>query len=210
MTDRRSIPRASILRIFGFLAVLFIPVEPADAQDDERRGFIGLGIGPSLPLGSFGDASLTNPQGGRARTGYTNTLLNLGYRFRQSFGFAAAFSYSEYPTRGSGDDDWWQVAGITVGPMYSLSLDARSALDLKMMLGGIVVTPVEDGYTTNEGVGRGVGVDIRAALRYDVLRRWALFAESGFQSSGVSFDSGAQKSYRALISGLGVALRPRW
>jgi hypothetical protein len=195
---------------FAFLGVLLITVEPVDAQEDERRGFIGLGIGPSLPLGSFGDQSLSNPQGGRAMTGYTDTLLNLGYRFGQSLGLAAAFSYSEYPTRGLGDDDWWQVAGITVGPMYSISLNARSALDLKMMFGGIVVTPVEDGYTTNDGVGTGVAVDIRAALRYDLFRRWALFAESGFQSSGVSFDSGAQKSYRALISGLGVAFRPTW
>ena len=210
MTDRRPVPRTSVLLIFGFLAVLLIRVEPADAQEGERRGFIGLGIGPSLPLGSFGDASPTNPQGTRAMTGYTDTLLNLGYRFRQRLGLAAAFSYSEFPTQGSDDDDWWQVAGITVGPMYSLSFGARSALDLKMMLGGIVVTPVEDGYTTNDGVGSGVVVDIRAAFRYDVFRRWALFAESGFQSSGVSFDSGAQKSYRALISGLGVAFRPMW
>ena len=143
-------------------------------------------------------------------TGYTDTLLNLGYRFRQSLGMAAALSYSEYPMRGVGNDDWWQVAGITVGPMYSLRLNARTALDLKAMFGMIVLTPVEDSYTTDDGTGTGIGIDVRAALRYDVLRRWALFAEGGLQSSGVSFNSGARKDYRALISGFGFAFRPAW
>jgi hypothetical protein len=94
--------------------------------------------------------------------------------------------------------------------MYSLRLNSRAALDLKTMLGMFVLTPVEDGYTTDDGVGTGIGIDVRAALRYDVLRRWALFAEGGLQSSGVSFSSGARKDYRALISGFGVAFRPVW
>ena len=194
----------------AFLAVVLFTAEPALAQQSERRGFIGLGIGPSAPLGSFGDASSTNERSGRATTGYTDTFLNLGYRFRQSLGIAAAISYSEYPIRDGGDDDWWQVAGLMVGPMYSLRLNARAALDLKAMVGMIMLTPIEDSYTTEDGTGSGLGVDIRAALRYDVLRRWALFAEGGLQSSGVSFDSGARKDYRALISGFGVAFRPAW
>ena len=202
-----KVPRRAHL---AFLAVVLFTAEPAGAQQDERRGFIGLGIGPSVPLGSFGDESSTNQQGGRATTGYTDTLLNLGYRFRQSLGMAAALSYSEYPMRGVGNDDWWQVAGITVGPMYSLRLNARTALDLKAMFGMIVLTPVEDSYTTDDGTGTGIGIDVRAALRFDVLRRWAFFAEGGLQSSGVSFNSGARKDYRALISGFGFAFRPAW
>jgi hypothetical protein len=195
---------------FAFLVVVLFTAEPALAQQNERRGFIGLGIGPSAPLGSFGDASSTNKRGGRATTGYTDTFLNLGYRFRKSLGMAAAISYSEYPMRGDGDDDWWQVAGLMVGPMYSLRLNTRAALDLKAMFGMIMLTPVEDSYTTDDGTGSGFGVDVRAALRYDVLRRWALFAEGGLQSSGVSFNSGARKDYRALISGFGIAFRPSW
>ena len=51
---------------FAFLVVMLFTAEPALAQQNERRGFIGLGIGPSAPLGSFGDASSTNKRGGRA------------------------------------------------------------------------------------------------------------------------------------------------
>lgn len=190
--------------------ILLFTAELALAQDEERRGFIGLGIGPSAPFGSFADASPVNARGGRATPGYTSTLLNLGYRFGRRLGVAAAFSYSEYFIRDGGDDDWWQVAGLTAGPMYSLRLNAKSALDLKAMFGLMALTPVIDSYTTADGTGGGFGVDMRATVRYDLFRRWAVFAEGGVQSSAVSFDSGVRSDHRAMISGFGVAFRPTW
>lgn len=194
----------------GLAVMMFFGPAPGLAQDGERRGFIGLGIGPSAPFGSFADTSLVNTRAGRATTGYTSTILNLGYRFGRRLGVAAAFSYSEYVMRNGGDDDWWQVAGLTVGPMYSYRLNLKTALDLKAMLGLIALTPVVDSYSTSDGTGSGVGVDMRAALRYDLFRRWALFAEAGVQSSGVAFNSGVRNDFRAMISGFGVAFRPRW
>jgi hypothetical protein len=204
----------SRLKILGhggllLLSLALFAVEPAEAQQTERRGFIGLGIGPSLPVAGFADALPSHEQGGRTTTGYTDTLVNLGYRFRERFGLAVAFSYSEYPVRGD-DDDWWQVAGVTGGPMYSLPLSPRAALDLKAMLGMIVLTPVVDGYTTDDGVGVGLGFDLRATLRYDVFRRWALFVDGGLHSSNASFDATTRADYRALVSGFGVAFRPTW
>lgn len=195
---------------FAFPVIVLFAADPALAQHQERRGFIGLGIGPSAPFGSFALASSVNPRAGRATPGYTDTFLNLGYRFRQRLGVAAAFSYSEYAMRDGGDDDWWQVAGLTVGPMYSLRLNDKTALDLKAMFGRIALTPIVDNYTTDDGTGSGLGVDMRAAVRYDVFRRWALFAEGGLQASDVSFTSGVRKDFRALISGFGIAFRPAW
>lgn len=195
---------------FAFPLIVLFTAEAALAQDEERRGFIGLAIGPSAPFGSFADTSSVNARAGGATPGYTSTLLSLGYRFGQRLGVAAAFSYSEYITRDAGDDDWWQVAGLTVGPMYSLRLNAKAALDLKAMFGLMALTPVVDSYTTADGTGNGFAVDMRAAVRYDVFRRWALFAEGGLQSSGVSFSSGARKDFRAMISGFGIAFRPAW
>lgn len=190
--------------------IAFVAAQSAVAQGPERRGFIGLGIGPSTPVGTFADRSRSDMESGRALPGYTSTLLNLGYRFGESFGVAAVFAYSQYDIREGGDDDWWEVAEASIGPMYSRALSAKAALDLKAMFGLIAMTPVVDGYSTGHGTGSGLGVDLRATLRYDLLRQWALFAEGGFQTSGVSFDSGARTNYRAVISGLGLAYRPAW
>lgn len=198
--------RASVIRV----AIALFSATPAAAQDDPRRGFIGLGIGPSAPFGNFADTSPANARGGRATAGYTDTFLNLGYRFGQRLGVAAALSYSEYYMRDGGGDDWWQVACITVGPTYTHRLGARSALDLKAMLGLMALTPVVDSYTTSDGTGGGLGFDLRATVRYNVFRKWALFAEGGLQSSAASFSTGTRKDYRAMISGLGIAFRPAW
>jgi hypothetical protein len=195
---------------FAFPVLVLFTAESALAQREDRRGFIGLGIGPSAPFGSFAEASSIHEQTGRATPGYTSTFLNLGYRFRQRLGVAAAVSYSQYTMRDGGDDDWWEAAGLMIGPMYSRRLNARAALDVKAMFGRIALTPVVDSYTTDDGTGSGLGIDMRAAVRYDVFRRWALFAEGGLQSSGVSFNSGVRKDYRALISGFGIAFRPVW
>jgi hypothetical protein len=178
------------------------------AQDDERRGFIGVGIGPSAPFGIFADPSQVDTRAGRATPGYTSTMLNVGYRIGREFGVAGAFSYSEYVMRDGGDDDWWQVAGLTAGPMYSRRINNKTAVDVKAMLGLIVLTPVVDSYA--DLVVSGLGVDMRAALRYDVFRRVALFAEAGVQSSNGSSAAGVRNDYRAMISGFGVAYRPKW
>ena len=46
-------------------------------------------------LDGFADASSVNARAGHATPGYTDTFLNLGYRFRQRLGVAAAFSCTE-------------------------------------------------------------------------------------------------------------------
>lgn len=196
----RSVTRTSLV----FLTAL-LSSRPALAQDLDRRGFIGLGIGPSTPIGSFSDASTAVGGTGNTVAGYTSTLVNLGYRFRDRLGVAVALDYSEYSVSGEGDDDWWQVAAVTVGPMYSVPMGSRAAVDFKAMLGMIVLTPVEDGFATVGGEGVGLGLDARATFRYDVRRRWAVFADAGFHYSGSDV-----VDYRALISGLGFAFRPMW
>lgn len=192
------------------ISALLCAAATAGAQES-RRGFIGLGIGPSLPFGSFADPSLTNVRGGRAFSGYTDTFLNIGYRGGAYWGVAALFSYSEYVMKNGGDDDWWQVAELAAGPMYTYPLGPRGAVDLKGTLAYFALTPVVDSYTTGDRTGSGLGFDVRAAVRYDVFRAWAIFAEGGVQASNVSFPaSGRHTDLRALVSGLGIAYRPRW
>ena len=55
------------------VALSVIVAVPSPAQE-KPRGFIGLDIGPSQPLGTFKGAT------GNARAGYTSTLVNVGWR----------------------------------------------------------------------------------------------------------------------------------
>jgi hypothetical protein len=95
--------------------------------------------------------------------------------------------------------------------MYTRPLSDRAAVDLKGTIGLIALTSVIDNYTTSASTGSGLLVDARAAVRYDVFRRWAIFAEGGFQSSNVHrADADAYMNVLALVSGLGIAFRPKW
>src|SRR5688572_18139439 len=171
------------------LAFVMLPLwnaEPVFAQYEEHRAFIGLGIGPSVPFGDFADESLLNAEAGYATAGYTSTLVNFSYRFANRFGWAGAFSYSEYSMVDVEGDDWWQVAGLTFGPMYSIPITARAALDIKAMFGLIALTPVIDSHASDNDTGGAFGVDMRATLRYDVFQSWAVFADAGVQAANVS------------------------
>ena len=196
-----------ILRSLAFVVVF---ATAASAQRQERRGFIGIGIGPSVPVGTFADASPVNPRAGRATPGYTNTFVNIGYRRGERFGIAAALSYSEYLIDDVGDDDWWQVTGVALGPMYSVPLGEKGAVDLKAMFGLMATAEIIDGFGTDGRWGNGLMIDLRSAVRYDVFRRWCVFAEVGFMSSNQTIWDGTRKDVRVLTSGLGVAFRPVW
>lgn len=184
----------------------------AHAQDEEpRRWFVGLDIGPALPFGTFASTSPSNPRIGKAFPGYTSTLLNVGFHPEdEGLGFAGILSYSEYVMRDGGDDDWWQVAFLTIGPTYTKRLRPRLALDLKSTFGLAALTPVIDSYAGSDDTGAGLAIDLRAALRFDFSRRWSVFAEGGMQATNEHFPNGERTDYRALISGFGIAFRPGW
>jgi hypothetical protein len=194
----------------AFVILPLLSASPAFAQYEEHRAFIGLGIGPSVPFGDFADESLLNAEAGFATAGYTSTLVNFSYRLAKRFGWAGAFSYSEYSMVDVEGDDWWQVAGLTFGPMYSMPVSTRAALDVKAMVGLIAMTPVIDSHASDNDTDGAFGVDIRATFRYDVFQSWAVFADAGMQAANASFRFGDRANLRSLISGFGVAFRPGW
>ena len=180
------------------------------AQSAPPAGFIGIGIGPSIPFGSLARASAVNPRADHAAPGYTDTFLNVARRIGPHWGVAGLAAYSEFVTPNDGDDDWWQVATVMVGPMYTIPLGARAALDLKAMAGFVALTPVIDSYTTGHKTGAGFGGDLRAVIRYDVFTHWAVYAEAGLETSRSSFPSGLTGSMGSAMSGFGIAYRPSW
>ncbi len=189
------------------VVALALVTSSLQAQTDERKAFIGITIGPSIPFGTF--ANTTNePGGGGARTGYNDSFLNLGKQVGTHWGWAGSVFYNEHNMKAQGGDDWWQVAGVTAGPMYSTSLSRRAIVDLKLKVGFLTTMPIIDAYETARG--RGFATDARVSLRYNVLRRWCLLTEAGVVVSNQSFEDETRQGFRAFVSGFGVAYRPSW
>jgi hypothetical protein len=99
---------------------------------------------------------------------------------------------------------------LTIGPMYSLPLGRKTAMDLKTMVGWMGTVEVTDSYANDLSAGDAIALDVRATLRYDLFRRWAVFAEGGVAAANVKLRDGTPKPVSSLISGLGVAFRPAW
>ena len=177
------------------------------AQIDEPRAFIGITIGPAIPFGVFADKT-NRPEAGRAKLGYNDTFVNFGKRIGSHFGIAGSFFYDEHDMEDPAEDDWWQVAGLTAGPMYSTPLSPRTILDLKLKFGLLTTKPIVDQYEVTKG--SGFVTDARVALRYNVHRRWCLLAESGVVVGNQSLQNGGEQGVRILVTGVGVAYRPSW
>jgi hypothetical protein len=190
------------------LTVALISGTPAHAQSDDRKSYIGITIGPAIPIGAFADLSTTHPRAGRAQLGYCDTFLNFGRRSGKHWGVAASVGYDEHNIQDLQKDDWWQVAAIGGGPMYTKDIARKTVLDFKAKAMFITTTRIIDSYEYNRGVG--LGVDLRATLRYNVHRRWALLAESGVIASNQTFDDGSATDLRVFVTGLGIAYRPSW
>jgi hypothetical protein len=200
----------NVRRALSVVALSALCGATASAQQG-RRGFIGLDIGPSQPFGDFKRAA-GGAGAGNARAGYTSTLLNVGWRRGPRWGIAGLLAYSEYLMRDSdgAENDWWQVAFLTAGPMYTVPLGNRAALDVKGTIGLAALTPVIDNYASDSDTGPGLALDLRTTLRYDFATRWAVFAEGGVQATNTTVGAGVAQKYRALIAGFGIAFRPQW
>lgn len=164
------------------------------AQTNVNKGFIGIAIGPSFPLGDF------------AKTGYSSNLINFGYRFGQNFGICASVFYNQNDVNNSSADMWWGLAGYTVGPMFSLPVKDKFFFDLKAKLGWVTAQLVIDDYVTKKNIGTGLGIDLRASFRYNFSRRWSIFTEAGYLSSNQKFQDGREEKMQVIILGLGIAV----
>ena len=115
----------------------------------EKRSFIALHGGISLPVGDFASQNIDNQYAAFAKTGF-NIGLNYGYMFKKPIGIAAGVFYNSYQASkmmywfdyGTGGEavnlnlDHWKFYGIAAGPMVSFELAPAVEADLRLM-GGI-------------------------------------------------------------------------
>lgn len=163
------------------------------AQSEFDKAFIGITIGPSISLNNF------------AKNGYSDNFFNFGYKFYKKFGICASVFYSQYNEGTSGTDNWWGLAGLTIGPMYSMPIKDKFHFDLKAKFGYVTAQLVIDDYVYKENVGNGLGFELQASLRYNFTKRWGIMAEAIILHTNQKFFPIRQEKIKAITFGLGIA-----
>lgn len=115
----------------------------------EKRSFIALHGGISIPVGDFASQNINNQYAAFAKTGFT-IGLNYGLKITKPIGITAGLFYNSYKAskmmywfdHGLGGEsvnlslDHWKFYGIAAGPMVTLELTPGLEADLRVM-GGI-------------------------------------------------------------------------
>lgn len=75
-----------IFLLFGLVFLSLIAF-----SQEARKGHIGIALGPSIPLGDFGDSEFNNEDAGYAKTGM-HLNFNFNYKFNENLGVAALWT----------------------------------------------------------------------------------------------------------------------
>lgn len=190
------------------LIILLLVVLSANlfAQSNERKGFIGITLGPSMPIGDFGNQSLSNFNAGFAKTGLNISLINFGYRFGTNFGIAGTWFGAANPVNINNVTATWSYGSLMVGPMLTFPINKKLDFDLKGMIGYVSAKMDLDNF--GETSLTGVGFDFGTALRYNFSERWCLLFNADYFSSNSKSDDGKQK-IAAINLAFGVGYRLR-
>ncbi len=195
------------MKNYIFFLVLILFGSSLSAQTKERKGYLGIVIGPSFPISDFATNSFSTEYQGIPKLGYSDSFIDFGYLFGKNIGISASVAYTQYLIDNSTSDLWWGIASITAGPMFSLPLSEKFFIDIKANAGIVFANFIIDEILYSEfGRGIGIGIDLRASLRYNVYRRWYVMAESGYLSSNQSFMDDSKRKIQNINLGFGIAL----
>jgi len=173
----------------------------AAAQDKERietRGYIGLTMGPAIPVGSFADKDINNDESGLAKTGFNLCLINFGYRFGKHFGISAAWLGAAHSIETEGmffqSSTPWSYGSLLVGGLYTKNI-GHSFFDGRFMIGYAVTSNPDLNYilSTESAASfaymAGIGVRPRIGNRFtlnftiDFFHTRPSFEENDFNQS---------------------------
>jgi hypothetical protein len=189
-----------------------------------RKGYIGISLGPSFPLGDFAKkenfafgTGLTGPE--KTSVGLQLNLINFGYLFSEHVGISAAWFGAAYNRTGNRgyELDPWSCGGLMVGPLFSFPMSEKVEWDLRAMFGRSVCSgQPENGGTSTVETNSALIFNIGSVHRVHLSKRISLLLSADFFSTKLKFkDYGAnwpgadEQTIKALSLGLGLAVRLR-
>jgi hypothetical protein len=176
------------------------------AQEEERKGYIGIGVGVSFLSGYEKDLV--------KRVGTSLQLINFGFEIKKGFGVSALLASGVHlnNSKSNPTEDKSEVgyATLMVGPMYSLNFK-NLILDFKARGGGFFVREkISYAFMT------GFSQEIRGSIQYSFgisLRRnfaklWCLtFSTDYFTGKSPGTLITTKQQLIAISSGVGIGFR---
>lgn len=151
--------------IFSMMAFLIIASQ-SYGQDD--KGYIGISLGPSIPMGDLSSKDADNEAAGWANTG---AVFDISFVYRLgegNFGITALLRGQANPTDAQGladelanqvagvnwtvESDGWGIGGLMFGGFGSFPLSEKATFDTRAMIGFLSASSPE---ITITGTGAG-------------------------------------------------------
>lgn len=178
-------------------------------KSNDRKGYIGLTIGTSIPVGDFADKRV-----GIANTGVQINLINFGYRFSENVGIAATWFGAANPI----DDDNakpWSFGGIMVGPLFTFPLSKEVVWDIRPMVGySLINSPeiqVDNGfsqYTIKSEEASSFAFNIGTVVRFNIGSKVILLVSADYFSAKPEFKNlNFVQPVETVSLGIGLAYR---
>lgn len=189
------------------------PKKTKSFDNERRKGYIGINLGLSSPIGKFTTDDFDDPESGYAQGGFNIDLLNIGYRVGDRImivgkwtGTAYTFNESEFENDifrstniryNTTVDEPWAFGGLFLGVGYNMPLE-KADIDFMVMLGSSALTSPqlthisEDGsirITQRSHTDRNVAYCFGIQGRYNVSRKFYLNANLSFTTASFEFET---------------------
>ena len=165
---------------------------------DRRKGYIGLSVGPSIPIGEF-----ASRYSGLANTGIQINLVNFGYRFSENFGIAATWFGAANPVEINNIGPW-SYGGLMAGPLLSFPLSQKAEWDFRPMIGYSSTTAPDLGWGTEQA--SSLALNIGTVFRINVSNKVALLLSADYFSTKPEFENVyVEQQIGTIAFGFGVA-----
>ncbi len=158
----------------------------------KRKGYIGLSIGPSIPLSGY------NCQ---TKTGIQITLADFGYLFTENFGVTTILCGAANPTAGNYTNWNYSYVNCMAGSLFSLPISEKFLWDLRLMIGASFVSVFGNPVYV-------YGFD--TGFQYNVRERIAFLLNAGYLTSsettgGLLWPQSIH--YKTISLGFGIGFR---
>lgn len=153
-----------------------------EKRSNQRRGYIGLSVGPSFAIGDLSDLPV----------GLALNLVDFGYLFNDNFGIAGKWLGTAY-SEGGVD---FGMGGLFAGLLASTPITSNINFEGKALLGFTVFNAEYAGISETSDLY--FGYDIGAGLRFNTSNKVSLLLNVDFLGS---------EEYKSINLTFGVAYR---